>query len=102
MRSKWRLAGALGAGIILPLTVVKLAALVSRRRAAFAAGAFSGYDIGAALGILLRTHVEPSRRGGAMRDSWLGAVVTRDGWLQCLFMAAVVVPDTNLLPLLLH
>jgi hypothetical protein len=30
---------------------------------------------------------------------WAGLVVTRDAWLS-LFMAAVVVPDTNLLPLL--
>ncbi len=57
--------------------------------------------IGAALGLMLHAHVEAVPAAITVSCAILGLVlvVTRDGWLS-LFMAAVVVPDTNLLPLL--
>lgn len=60
-----------------------------------------GHIIGAALGLMLHAHVEAVPAAITVSCAILGLVlvVTRDGWLS-LFMAAVVVPDTNLLPLL--
>ncbi|EBO5325693.1 hypothetical protein CPV19_18545, partial [Salmonella enterica] len=54
-----------------------------------------------ALGLMLHAHVEAVPAAITVSCAILGLVlvVTRDGWLS-LFMAAVVVPDTNLLPLL--
>ncbi len=50
---------------------------------------------------MLHAHVEAVPAAITVSCAILGLVlvVTRDGWLS-LFMAAVVVPDTNLLPLL--
>ncbi|EBO1460259.1 hypothetical protein T105_22715, partial [Salmonella enterica subsp. enterica serovar Senftenberg] len=62
---------------------------------------FPAVFIGAALGLMLHAHVEAVPAAITVSCAILGLVlvVTRDGWLS-LFMAAVVVPDTNLLPLL--
>ena len=57
--------------------------------------------IGVALGLMLHAHVDAVPAAITVSCAILGMVlvVTRDGWLS-LFMAAVVVPDTTLLPLL--
>ncbi len=57
--------------------------------------------VGVALGLMLHEHVEAVPAAITISCSILGLVlvVTRDAWLS-LFMAAVVVPDTTLLPLL--
>ncbi|QYG83883.1 ion channel protein [Citrobacter koseri] len=70
----------LGATDYFMLAIVKLGALVIAAACGFRGGRiFPAVFVGVALGLML--------------------VVTRDGWLS-LFMAAVVVPDTTLLPLL--
>ncbi|ECO7451714.1 hypothetical protein FXP45_05870, partial [Salmonella enterica] len=84
------------------LAVVKLAALVIAAAGGFRGGRiFPAVFIGAALGLMLHAHVEAVPAAITVSCAILGLVlvVTRDGWLS-LFMAAVVVPDTNLLPLL--
>ncbi len=92
----------LGAGDYFTLAVVKLAALVIAAASGFRGGRiFPAVFIGAALGLMLHAHVEAVPAAITVSCAILGLVlvVTRDGWLS-LFMAAVVVPDTNLLPLL--
>ena len=56
---------------------------------------------GVALGLMLHAHVDAVPAAITVSCAILGLtlVVTRDGWLS-LFMAAVVVPDSTLLPLL--
>ena len=78
------------------LAVIKLAALVVAAASGFRGGRiFPAVFVGVALGLMLHEHVP------AVSCAILGIVlvVTRDGWLS-LFMAAVVVPNTTLLPLL--
>ncbi|ECF5832719.1 ion channel protein [Salmonella enterica subsp. salamae] len=92
----------LGVGDYFTLAVVKLAALVIAAASGFRGGRiFPAVFIGAALGLMLHAHVEAVPAAITVSCAILGLVlvVTRDGWLS-LFMAAVVVPDTNLLPLL--
>ncbi|ECH7125175.1 ion channel protein [Salmonella enterica] len=92
----------LGAGDYFTLAAVKLAALVIAAASGFRGGRiFPAVFIGAALGLMLHAHVEAVPAAITVSCAILGLVlvVTRDGWLS-LFMAAVVVPDTNLLPLL--
>ncbi|VDZ72349.1 putative voltage gated chloride channel protein [Atlantibacter hermannii] len=57
--------------------------------------------MGVALGLMLHEHVEAVPAAVTVSCAVLGMVlvVTRDGWMS-LFMAAVIVPDTQLLPLL--
>jgi len=57
--------------------------------------------VGVALGLMLHEHVDAVPAAVTVSCAVLGMVlvVTRDGWLS-LFMAAVIVPDTQLLPLL--
>lgn len=84
------------------LTVTKLAALVIAAACGFRGGRiFPAVFVGAALGLMLHAHVEAVPAAITVSCAILGLVlvVTRDGWLS-LFMAAVVVPDTTLLPLL--
>ncbi|MCT7431519.1 hypothetical protein N5V55_21520 [Escherichia coli] len=92
----------LSAPAITLLAVIKLAALVVAAASGFRGGRiFPAVFVGVALGLMLRQ--ARSRRSAAITVSCaiLGIVlvVTRDGWLS-LFMAAVVVPNTTLLPLL--
>lgn len=92
----------LGAGDYFTLAIVKLTALVIAAASGFRGGRiFPAVFIGAALGLMLHAHVETVPAAITVSCAILGLVlvVTRDGWLS-LFMATVVVPDTNLLPLL--
>ncbi len=82
--------------------LIKLAALVVAAACGFRGGRiFPAVFVGAALGLMLHEHVEAVPAAITISCSILGLVlvVTRDAWLS-LFMAAVVVPDTTLLPLL--
>lgn len=84
------------------LAVIKLAALVIAAASGFRGGRiFPAVFIGVALGLMLHAHVEAVPAAITVSCAILGLVlvVTRDGWLS-LFMAAVVVQDTTLLPLL--
>lgn len=92
----------LTAGDFLLIALVKLAALVIASASGFRGGRiFPAVFVGVALGFMLHAHVEAVPAAITVSCAILGMtlVVTRDGWLS-LFMAAVVVPDTMLLPLL--
>ncbi|WP_436856654.1 ion channel protein [Citrobacter tructae] len=92
----------LGATDFFMLAVIKLAALVIAAACGFRGGRiFPAVFVGVALGLMLHAHVDAVPAAITVSCAILGLVlvVTRDGWLS-LFMAAVVVPDTNLLPLL--
>ena len=82
--------------------LIKLAALVVAAACGFRGGRiFPAVFVGVALGLMLHEHVEAVPAAITISCSILGLVlvVTRDAWLS-LFMAAAVVPDTTLLPLL--
>ncbi|SFU14768.1 H+/Cl-antiporter ClcA [Kosakonia arachidis] len=82
--------------------VVKLSALVVAAACGFRGGRiFPAVFVGVALGLMLHEHVDAVPAAVTVSCAVLGMVlvVTRDGWLS-LFLAAVVVPDTTLLPLL--
>lgn len=82
--------------------LIKLAALVVAAACGFRGGRiFPAVFVGVALGLMLHEHVEAVPAAITISCSILGLVlvVTRDAWLS-LFMAAVVVPDPPLLPLL--
>ena len=84
------------------LAVIKLAALVVAAASGFRGGRiFPAVFVGVALGLMLHEHVPAVPAAVTVSCAILGIVlvVTRDGWLS-LFMAAVVVPNTTLLPLL--
>ena len=84
------------------LAVIKLAALVIAAASGFRGGRiFPAVFVGVALGLMLHEHVPAVPAAITVSCAILGIVlvVTRDGWLS-LFMAAVVVPNTTLLPLL--
>lgn len=84
------------------LAVIKLAALVVAAACGFRGGRiFPAVFVGVALGLMLHAHVDAVPAAITVSCAILGMVlvVTRDAWLS-LFMAAVVVPDANLLPLL--
>ena len=84
------------------LAVIKLAALVVAAASGFRGGRiFPAVFVGVALGLMLHEHVPAVPAAITVSCGILGLVlvVTRDGWLS-LFMAAVVVPNTTLLPLL--
>lgn len=84
------------------IAVIKLAALVVASASGFRGGRiFPAVFVAVALGLMLHEHVEAVPAAITVSCAILGLmlVVSRDGWLS-LFMAAVVVPDTNLLPLL--
>lgn len=84
------------------LAVIKLAALVVAAASGFRGGRiFPAVFVGVALGLMLHEQVPPVPAAITVSCAILGIVlvVTRDGWLS-LFMAAVVVPNTTLLPLL--
>ncbi|WP_096937435.1 ion channel protein [Escherichia coli] len=84
------------------LAVIKLAALVVAAASGFRGGRiFPAVFVGVALGLMLHEHVPAVPAAITASCAILGIVlvVTRDGWLS-LFMAAVVVPNTTLLPLL--
>ncbi|ENH9020894.1 TPA: ion channel protein [Escherichia coli] len=84
------------------LAVIKLAALVVAAASGFRGGRiFPAVFGGVALGLMLHEHVPAVPAAITVSCAILGIVlvVTRDGWLS-LFMAAVVVPNTTLLPLL--
>ncbi|EGJ9748804.1 ion channel protein [Escherichia coli] len=84
------------------LAVIKLAALVVAAASGFRGGRiFPAMFVGVALGLMLHEHVPAVPAAITVSCAILGIVlvVTRDGWLS-LFMAAVVVPNTTLLPLL--
>lgn len=84
------------------LAVIKLAALVVAAASGFRGGRiFPAVFVGVALGLMLHEHVPAVPATITVSCAILGIVlvVTRDGWLS-LFMAAVVVPNTTLLPLL--
>ncbi|EGT0662102.1 ion channel protein [Citrobacter werkmanii] len=92
----------LGTADYLLLAVIKLAALVVAAASSFRGGRiFPAVFVGVALGLMLHAHVEAVPAAITVSCAILGLVlvVTRDAWLS-LFMAAVVVPDTTLLPLL--
>ncbi|MEF3102994.1 H+/Cl- antiporter ClcA [Raoultella ornithinolytica] len=89
-------------GDFMLIALVKLAALVLAAASGFRGGRiFPAVFVGAALGLMLHAHVDAVPAAITVSCAILGMtlVVTRDGWLS-LFMAAVVVPDTTLLPLL--
>ncbi|WP_039058848.1 ion channel protein [Enterobacter sp. Bisph1] len=82
--------------------LVKLAALVIAAACGFRGGRiFPAVFAGVALGLMLHEHVDAVPAAVTVSCAVLGLVlvVTRDAWLS-LFLAAVVVPDTTLLPLL--
>lgn len=82
--------------------VIKLAALVVAAACGFRGGRiFPAVFVGIALGLMLHEHVNAVPAAITISCAILGMVlvVTRDAWLS-LFMAAAVVPDTSLLPLL--
>jgi H+/Cl- antiporter ClcA len=82
--------------------VIKLAALVVAAACGFRGGRiFPAVFVGVALGLMLHEHVDAVPAAITVSCSILGLVlvVTRDAWLS-LFMAAVVVPDSTLIPLL--
>lgn len=84
------------------LAVIKLAALVVAAASGFRGGRiYPAVFVGVALGLMLHEHVPAVPAAITVSCAILGIVlvVTRDGWLS-LFMAAVVVPNTTLLPLL--
>ncbi|HBB8934342.1 TPA: ion channel protein [Escherichia coli] len=84
------------------LAVIKLAALVVAAASGFRGGRiFPAVFVGVALGLMLHEHVPavPAAITVSCAILCIVLVVTRDGWLS-LFMAAVVVPNTTLLPLL--
>lgn len=84
------------------LAVIKLAALVVAAASGFRGGRiFPAVFVGVSLGLMLHEHVPAVPAAITVSCAILGIVlvVTRDGWLS-LFMAAVVVPNTTLLPLL--
>ncbi|ENZ7557535.1 ion channel protein [Escherichia coli] len=84
------------------LAVIKLAALVVAAASGFRGGRiFPAVFVGVALGLMLHEHVPAVPAAITVSCAILGIVlvVTRDCWLS-LFMAAVVVPNTTLLPLL--
>ncbi|CAI6182477.1 ion channel protein [Escherichia coli] len=84
------------------LAVIKLAALVVAAASGFRGGRiFPAVFVGVALGLMLHEHVPAVPAAITVSCAILGIVlvVTRDGWLS-LFMAAVDVPNTTLLPLL--
>ncbi|HCN8851350.1 TPA: ion channel protein [Escherichia coli] len=84
------------------LAVIKLAALVVAAASGFRGGRiFPAVFVGVALGLMLHEHVPAVPAAITVSCAILGIVlvVTRDGWLS-LFMAAVVVPNTTLLPLI--
>ncbi|HGW6251928.1 TPA: ion channel protein [Escherichia coli] len=84
------------------LAVIKLAALVVAAASGFRGERiFPAVFVGVALGLMLHEHVPAVPAAITVSCAILGIVlvVTRDGWLS-LFMAAVVVPNTTLLPLL--
>ncbi|EPC3056445.1 ion channel protein [Escherichia coli] len=84
------------------LAVIKLAALVVAAASGFRGGRiFPAVFVGVALGLMLHEHVPAVPAAITVSCAILGIVlvVTRDGWLS-LFMAAVVVSNTTLLPLL--
>ncbi|WP_261577854.1 ion channel protein [Escherichia coli] len=84
------------------LAVIILAALVVAAASGFRGGRiFPAVFVGVALGLMLHEHVPAVPAAITVSCAILGIVlvVTRDGWLS-LFMAAVVVPNTTLLPLL--
>ena len=84
------------------LAVIKLAALVVAAASGFRGGRiFPAVFVGVALGLMRHEHVPAVPAAITVSCAILGIVlvVTRDGWLS-LFMAAVVVPNTTLLPLL--
>ncbi|MEN0614200.1 ion channel protein [Klebsiella indica] len=92
----------LTANDLLLIALVKLAALVVAAASGFRGGRiFPAVFVGVALGLMLHTHVNAVPAAITVSCAILGLmlVVTRDGWLS-LFMAAVVVPDATLLPLL--
>lgn len=84
------------------LAVIKLTALVVAAASGFRGGRiFPAVFVGVVLGLMLHEHVPAVPAAITVSCAILGIVlvVTRDGWLS-LFMAAVVVPNTTLLPLL--
>ncbi|MCQ7034038.1 ion channel protein [Escherichia coli] len=84
------------------LAVIKLTALVVAAASGFRGGRiFPAVFVGVALGLMLHELVPAVPAAITVSCAILGIVlvVTRDGWLS-LFMAAVVVPNTTLLPLL--
>ena len=92
----------LGTSDYFMLAVIKLAALVVAAASGFRGGRiFPAVFVGVALGLMLHAHVEAVPAAITVSCCILGLVlvVTRDAWLS-LFMAAVVVPDSTLLPLL--
>lgn len=92
----------LGTSDYFMLAIIKLAALVVAAASGFRGGRiFPAVFVGVALGLMLHAHVEAVPAAITVSCAILGLVlvVTRDAWLS-LFMAAVVVPDTTLLPLL--
>jgi H+/Cl- antiporter ClcA len=87
---------------LLVITLTKLAALVVAAACGFRGGRiFPAVFIGVALGLMLHHHVPAVPAAITVSCAVMGLVlvVTRDGWLS-LFLAAAVVPDLHLLPVL--
>ncbi len=87
---------------ILALAVVKVAALVVATAAGFRGGrVFPAVFVGVALGLAATELLPAVHPAVAVAAGVMGAVIAvdRDGWI-ALFMAAVVVGDVQLLPLL--
>ncbi|WP_312951199.1 ion channel protein [Superficieibacter sp.] len=92
----------LSASDFLLIALIKLIALVIAAASGFRGGRiYPAVFVAVALGLGLHAHVDAVPAAITVSCAILGLmlVVTRDGWLS-LFMAAVVVPDTTLLPLL--
>jgi H+/Cl- antiporter ClcA len=89
-------------GRLLLIVVVKLVAIVVAATCGFRGGRiFPAVFVGVTIGLLATGLVSAIPPAVAVSAGVLGAVavVTRDGWLS-LFVAAVMVPDVHLLPVL--
>lgn len=89
-------------GRLLLVIVVKLVAILVAATCGFRGGRiFPAVFVGVAIGLLANGLVSDIPPAVAVSAGVLGmvAVVTRDGWLS-LFVAAVMVPDVHLLPVL--
>jgi H+/Cl- antiporter ClcA len=95
-------ASAYGAAALGGMALIKLAALVIAGTSGFRGGRiFPAVFVGVALGLCANAFVPSIPMAVAVSCGVLGILiaVTRQGWLS-LFMAAILVPDLRLLPLL--
>jgi H+/Cl- antiporter ClcA len=102
MKALVQASGSYTASAVALITLAKLAALVVAAGSSFRGGRiFPAVFIGVAFGIFANTSIPAIPQALAVSCGVLGIVlaITRQGWLS-LFMAAIVVADAALLPIL--